>query len=52
MPQHPLGVVVEGQADRRVPQRASIIELFKPTLYYLTPVLIAPRVMVSGVKLR
>ena len=35
-----------------LPQRASIIELFKPTLYYLTPVFIAPRVILSGVKLR
>ena len=37
---------------QRASQRASIIELFKPTLYYLTPVLIAPRVILSGVKLR
>ena len=37
---------------QRASQRASIIELLKPTLYYLTPVLIAPRVELSGVKLR
>jgi len=29
-----------------------IIELFMPTIYYLTPILIAPRVIMSGVKLR
>jgi hypothetical protein len=34
------------------PQRASIIELFKPILYCLTPILIAPRVMVFGMKRR
>jgi hypothetical protein len=33
-------------------QRASIIELLKPTLYCLTSVLIPPRVILSGVKLR
>jgi len=37
---------------QRASQRASIIELFKPTLYYLTPILIAPRVIESGVKPR
>ena len=37
---------------QRASKRASIIELLKPTLYYLTPVLIAPRVILSGVKLR
>jgi hypothetical protein len=34
------------------PQRASILELFKPTLYCLTPLLIAPRVMLFGVTRR
>jgi hypothetical protein len=33
-------------------QRANIVELFRPALYCLTPVLIAPRVKLSGVKLR
>jgi len=33
-------------------QRANMVELFRPVLYCLTPALIAPRVRLSGVKLR
>ena len=33
-------------------QRANIVELSRPVLYCLTPILIAPSVMLSGMKLR
>lgn len=45
-------IAIEDGNDEASPPRASIIELFKPTLYCLTPVRIAPRVIVRGVKLR
>jgi hypothetical protein len=46
------GLAIEDGHDEASPPRTGIIERFKPTLYCLTPVLIAPRVIVSGVTLR
>ena len=46
------GIAVEDGNDEASPPRASIMERFKPTLYCLTPLLIAPRVVVFGVTLR
>jgi hypothetical protein len=43
---------VWGQLTASGLQRANIVELSRPVLYCLTPVLIAPRVMLSGMKLR
>jgi hypothetical protein len=43
---------VMGQLTASGLQRANIAELSRPVLYWLTPVLIAPRIRFPGVKLR